>query len=134
MTTLLNTLFSEKGELFIIGQGRRILFAHCKPEIDIYEKTTQVSVLGKVGYRERSIRFIVVLCGDMEFTCNTMKETLQKAERYELTTDLLRNDGIVERFYFHNISLVEVNSAGEWEFELNVTEEQKSKLFAIAGI
>lgn len=39
MTTLLNTLFSERGELFVIGNGRRVLFARCKPEIRIYEKT-----------------------------------------------------------------------------------------------
>ena len=63
-----------------------------------------------------------------------MDEAMQKTERYELTADLLRNDGIVERFYFHNISLVEINSAGEWEFELNTTEEQMQKLSEMAGI
>ncbi len=57
--------------------------------------------------------FTIALCGDMEFTCDAVEEALQKAERYELTADLLRNDGIVERFYFHNISLVEINPAGE---------------------
>lgn len=134
MTTLLNTLFSEKGGLFTIGQGRRVLFAHCKPQINIYEKSTQVSVLGERGYGKKSMRFTIALCGDMEFTSDAVEEALQKAERYELTADLLRNDGIVERFYFHNISLMEINPAGEWEFELNVTKEQLKKLSAIAGI
>lgn len=134
MTTLLNTLFSENGELFTIGQGRRVLFAQCKPEIRIYEKTMQVPLLGKPGYRKKSMRFTVVLCGDMEFTSDTVEETMRKAERYELTADILRNDGIVERFYFHNISLVEINPKGEWEFELNATDEQMQKLSAMAGI
>lgn len=59
---------------------------------------------------------------------------MRKAERYELNADILRNDGIVERFYFHNISLVEINPKGEWEFELNATDEQMQKLSAMAGI
>lgn len=59
---------------------------------------------------------------------------MRKAERYELTADILRNDGIVERFYFHNISLVEIDPAGKWEFELNATDEQMQKLSAMAGI
>lgn len=134
MTTLLNTLFSEKGELFTIGQGRRVLFAHCVPKINIYEKAIQVPSLGAQGYRKKSRRFTVVLCGDMEFTSNAVEEAMQKAERYELTSDIQRNDGIVERFYFHNISIVEINSAGEWEFELNATDEQMQKLSAMAGI
>lgn len=134
MTTLLNTLFSEKGELFAIGQGRRVLFAHCRPQIGIYEKTTQVPVLGERGYKKKSMRFTVALCGGTEFTCSAVEETMQKAERYELTADLLRNDGIVERFYFHSISLVEINPAGEWEFELDATEEQMRKLSEMAGI
>lgn len=134
MITLLNTLFSEKGELFTIGQGRRAVFACCKPQISIYEKTTQVPVLGKIGCEKKSMRFIVALCGDTEFTCNSVEETMQKTERYELTADLLRNDGIVERFYFHDISLVEINPEGRWEFELNVTEEQMKKLSEIANI
>lgn len=134
MTTLLNTLFSEEGELFTIGQGRRVLFAHCRPQISLYEKTAQVPVLGESGYRKKSMRFTVALCGDTEFTSNAVEETMQRAERYELTADLLRNDGIVERFYFHNVSLVEINAAGEWEFELNVTDEQIQKLSVMAGI
>lgn len=134
MITLLNTLFSEKGELFTIGQGRRVLFARCKPQIRIYEKTIRVPVLGEQGYRKKSMRLTIALCGDTEFTCSSMDEAMQKTERYELTADLLRNDGIVERFYFHNISLVEINSAGEWEFELNTTEEQMQKLSEMAGI
>lgn len=82
----------------------------------------------------KSMRFVIALCGDTEFTCFTVEERMQNAERYELTVDLLRNDGIVERFYFHNISLVEINPAGEWEFELNATEEQIQKLSEMAGI
>lgn len=134
MITLLNTLFSEKGELFSIGQGRRMLLAHCKPEIKIYEKTARVPVLGEAGRKEKSTRFTVALCGDMEFTRDDVGEFQRRVERYELTADLPRNDGIVERFYFHNIFLEEINAEGEWEFELKVTEEQRKKLSIMAGI
>lgn len=130
MTILLNTLHSEKGELIIIGQGRRVTFAQCKPQIGLYEK----NVLGESGYKKKSLRFTIVLCGDMEFTCSAVEETMKKAERYELTADLLRNDGIVERFYFHNISLGKINPMGEWEFELNVTEEQQRNMSEMAGL
>lgn len=72
MTALLNMLFSEKGELFAIRQGRRVLFLHCKSEIRIYEKTTQVPSLGERGYRKKSMRFTVALCGNMEFTSDAV--------------------------------------------------------------
>ena len=134
MTILLNTLFSEKGELFAIGQGRMVVFAHCKPKISIYEKSTQVSVLGEHGYKEKSIRFTIVLYRDMEFTSSLVEETMQKAEQYELAADLMRDDGIVERFYFHNISFVEIDPEGRWEFDLNVTGEQMRKLLEMANI
>ena len=134
MTTLLNTLICEKGELFTIGRGRRILFAHCKPKINIYEKSIQISVLGKTGFKKKSIRFTVALCGDIEFCRDVNEETLQKTERYELTADLLRNDGVVERFYFHNIRLLEINQNDEWEFELDVTDEQQRAISTMAGI
>lgn len=134
MITLLNTLFGEKGELFTIGQGRRVVFAHCKPQISIYERTTQVPIMGNQGCKKKSMRFTVALCENTEFICNSVEETLQKTERYELTADLLRKDGIVERFYFHNISLVEINPDGGWEFDLDVTEEQMQKLLKIANV
>lgn len=134
MITLLNTIISEKGELFTISHGRRVLFAHCKPEISIYEKSTPVSVLGEPGYRKKSVRFTVALCGDAEYTHSIEEEVLKKVERYELTADILRNDGVVERFYFHNISLLEIDRDGGWEFELNVTEEQHKKLLTMAGV
>lgn len=132
MTTLINTLASEKGELFTIGHGRRTPLAYCRPKIRIYEKVTKVPVLGRTGHAEKTMRFSIALCGDMEFTREVTEGTLQAVERYELTADLLRNDGIVERFYFHNISLVEINPEGEWEFELDVTKEQMDKLLAMS--
>lgn len=134
MTTLINTLTSEKGTLFTIGQGRRVPLADCRPEIRIYERINQVPVLGSAGYQEKSVRFTIALCGDMEFTHNPTKEELRKVGRYELTADLLRSDGIIERFYFHNISLMEINETGGWEFELNPDEEQMRKLMEMAGV
>lgn len=130
MVTLLNTIISEKGGLFTIGHGRRILLAHCKPEIRIYEEDIQVPVLRKPGGGRKSKRFTISLCGDMDFTHDAGVE----ADRYELTADILRDDGIAERFYFHDISLVEIHSSGEWEFELHATAEQMRKLSLIAGI
>ena len=133
MTTLINTLASEKGELFTIGHGRRIQMACCRPEINIYEKVTDVPVLGKKGYAEKTMQFTITLCRAMEFSREVTEETLQKVERYELTADLLRNEGIVERFYFHNISLVEINLEGDWKFEVDVTQGQMEKLLAMSG-
>lgn len=130
MVTLLNTITSEKGGLFTIGHGRRILLAHCKPEIRIYEEDTQVPLLGKPGGGRKSRRFTISLCGDMDFTHDAGGE----ADRYELTADILRDDGIAERFYFHDISLVEIHPSGEWELELHATAEQMRKLSLIAGI
>lgn len=72
------------------------------------------------------MRFVIALCNDIEFTHDDTS-----AERYELTADILLNDHIAERFYFHNVSLTEINEYGEWEFEVKVTHEQIKKLLAM---
>lgn len=75
------------------------------------------------GVKQR--RFTIGIRGEnVDFTHNPKYEI----ERYEITADILRNDGIVERFYFHNISPM------EHEYALNVTAEQMRKLSLIAGI
>lgn len=125
MVTLIKSITSEKGELFALANGRRVLLANCRPKVSIYEKSTPVPTIGNVGSM-KSMRFVIALCNDIEFTRDDTS-----AERYELTADILRNDGIAERFYFHNVSLTEINEYGEWEFEVEVTHEQMKKLLAM---
>lgn len=125
MVTLLNTITSEQGEVFALSHGRRILLAHCRPEISIYEEDMPVPDFRKPGDGVKQRRFTIGIRGEnVDFTHNPKYEI----ERYEITADILRNDGIVERFYFHNISPM------EHEFALNVTAEQMRKLSLIAGI
>lgn len=99
------------------------MLAHCRPTVSVYEKATQVPALGKPGGVIRSVRFVITLCRELDFT---REDT--SAERYELTADILRRDGIIERFYFHNIFLSEIDGNGNWEFEVEVTQEQREKL------
>lgn len=134
MVTLLNTLESQKGELFSVAHGRRVVFAHCNPEFRIYEKSDSIPVLGAPGGKLKTTRFIVVLCADMDFADSAEAEALKKVERFELTADLICNDGVFERFYFHNLFLEEINAEGEWRFELHVTGEQRKKLSEMAGL
>lgn len=125
MVTLLNTITSEQGEVFALSHGRRILLAHCRPEISIYEEDMPVPDFRKPGDRVKQRRFTIGLHGeDTDDTHNPKYEI----ERYEITADIRMNDGILERFYFHNISPM------EHEFALNVTAEQMRKLSLIAGI
>lgn len=128
MTTLINTLISEKGELFALGHGRRVLFAKCRPMIKIYEKSCSVPLLGTMQRGAKSIQFVIVLCADMDFTREDISQDGQEVERYELTADIQLCNGIVERFYFHRVELEEINPAGVWEFSVEVTQEQLQKM------
>lgn len=134
MTTLLNALACEKGDLLKIGQGRRTLFATCKPEIRIYEKCRKIPIAGETAYAEKSIELTIALRDDMNFTHIDVEKAMQTAERYELTADIMRDDGIVERFYFHNVSLDEINADDEWKFTLYATKEQTDRLLAMSGV
>jgi len=134
MITLLNALACEKGDLLKIGQGRRTLFATCKPEIKIYEECKKVSISGETGYVEKSIKLIIELRDDINFTSADVEEAMQTVERFELTADIMHDDGIVERFYFHNVSLNEINADDEWEFTLCATKEQTDRLLAMSGV
>lgn len=130
MTTLLNTLACEKGDLLKIGQGRRTLFAKCKPEIKIYEERRKVPT----GCVEKSIKLIIELRDDINFTSADVEKALQTVERFELTADIMRDDGMIERFYFHNVSLNEINADDEWKFTLYATKEQTKRFLAMIGV
>ena len=129
MERLLLTLPCERGELFYISAGRRILLANCMPRIEIYEHTSYVSAIGGKGVKR--YHAALALCGDPELTRPADADFLEKVDCFDLSTDIQRRDGVFEVFHFRNMQLHEISPEGDWTFELNEKQELLRKLLTL---
>ena len=129
MERLLLTLPCERGELFYISAGRRILLANCNPCIEIYERTSYVSAIGGTGVK--TIHAALALCGEPDFTRPADVDFLKKVDGFDLSADIQRKDGVFELFHFRNMQLYEINCNNEWTFELNERQEVLRKLLTL---
>ena len=129
MDRLLMTIPCERGELFYIRSGRRILLANCEPAIQIYEHTDRIAALG--GYGLKHIYAALVLCGEPKLTREVDKAFLDKVESFDLTTDIQRKDGAFEVLHFVNISPEKIDLEGEWTFSLHERQETLRRLLTL---
>lgn len=115
---LIKTLYLERGKLYVILEGRRILLASCEPRIEIFEHSTNVPILGKQGGSVKKHHITVVICGNLDFTREINEEFLQSVTSFELTADIQREDGIFENIVFDKLDVSEIDLDGDWTFEI----------------
>jgi hypothetical protein len=119
MKTLLKTLSAEKSKLFTVSNNRRVMLSDCPVEIDIYEVSTEVPVLGVVGY-EVKIHYNAELNCQVKETCRPVDvDFLKTVSRYEIVSDIQREDGVFVRLVFDNLCLTHYNlHGGSWFFDV----------------
>lgn len=118
MKTLIKTLFGERGELYTVADGRRVLLARCCPKIEIYQHSQRVNSIGVHGCNVKSRHVGVVICAEREMTRETSLDFLERVSRFEFLGDFQREDGIFERIRFDNIVPDELNLDDDWTFEV----------------
>lgn len=129
MERLLLTLQCERGELFYVKAGRRVLLANCTPMLKIYEHTDQVHAVGGCGVKR--IHAALVLCEDPEFTRPVDTAFLDSVECFDLTADIQCKNGVFEVFHFRNIQPHSIELEGEWVFALNEKPELFRRLLTL---
>ena len=116
MQTLIKTLDADKGEVFTVAGGRRILLVKCRPRIEIYEHSQNINAMGAQGYNIKTHQSIAVFCIRPKPTRNIDAEFLRTVSRFEFTGDFQRQDGIFERLRFDSLSVNELDLFGDWIF------------------
>ena len=129
MERLLMTLPCERGELFYTASGRRILLARCEPEIQIYEHSA--SVPAPSGIDMKFYCAAVVLNAEPNYTRPVDARFLRTVESFELAADIQRQDGVFERFCFHNLRPEELELGGVWTFSLQEPQERIRRLLTL---
>lgn len=129
MERLVLTLPCEHGELFYVMDGRRVLLANCTPIIEIYEHTAYMKALGGCGTKH--YHAALVLCGEPEFTRTTDEDFIKRIDRFDLSVDIQRKDGVFELIRFTDIQPHDINLDGEWIFELNENQATIRKLLTL---
>lgn len=130
MERLLLTLPCERGELYYITEGRRLLLARCTPKIEVYEHITSVPVLGH-SCGVKTYHAALVICTEPEQTRPVDADLLQRAEAFDLAADIQRKDGIFEAFQFYGLQPEEIQQGGPWIFNLQARQEFIRKLLAL---
>jgi hypothetical protein len=128
METLIKTLYGENGELYTTAKGRRILLTRVVPKFELYEHTTSVPVLGKIGYGVKTRRFTLVICPGENTTRAVDADFLRSVSRFDLVVDMQREDGIFERMKFDGLIPQEIDLDGDWVFESDNADMVKKLL------
>ena len=109
MQTLIKTLTAENGKLFAVIGGRRVSVSSCPIEVEIYEVSLNIPVLGIVGYEVKLRHAAEVHC-DAKETSRAIDEIfLKNVSRFEVVGDLQRADGKFERIIFDSLRLAEID-------------------------
>lgn len=127
---LIKRLPFENGELYAVRNNRRFLLAGCTPVIEIYSHETAIPRLG-ASAGVRSYRAVLAICGDMDYTRRVDAEYIEGIDRFELTADIQRRDGVFERMSFNSIEPNEIDLFGDWIFDVQCERETISRLLKI---
>lgn len=114
---ILNTIKPEKGEIFVVTDGKRMKLADCKPEIDIVQKSTYLNALNANGYVVRRVLMSVVLCLDNQTALDFFDDFFSRAERFELSFETEKNIGEYVKITLKNLRVNSIDLyKNEWEF------------------
>ena len=131
MKRLLRTIPCERGKIYYSYQGNRYLLAECEPEIEIYEESTSVPVLGSRSYGVKRLHMALAICGERSYTLECGPDVFQPGKRFSLSADVLRQDGIYEVFHFEDMIPEDIALDGNWVFSLNEPPEVIRRLLMI---
>lgn len=127
---LIKTVKLESGKLYGTVGDQRITLAYCEPRVEIYEHRQDIPVMNNRNYGVKKIHAAIVLCPTPETTRTVDAEYLSRISRFELSADTQRLDGIFEALRL-DLSPLEIDLDGDWEFELIGSPELIRKLRTI---
>jgi len=125
MVTLIKTMPVELAELFTTVDGRRILLAKCKMNIELYEHTVHIPVMGSRNMKVKERSEAKLRCSDLELTREVSLDFLRSVVCYDLSVDIQRSDGVFERLTLYNITPESIDLSGDWVYALNANDVHK---------
>lgn len=130
MERLIKTLELTNGELYYTKNGNRYLLARCLPLVEIYEKTTSVSAIGRTSPGVKRVYFELVLCQETEFCLDVDEGFFQDTVAFSMKADAYRPDGKFEALHFDRLDFEELAADGTLKFSLACPRQLESKLLS----
>lgn len=110
--TLIKSLRTDTGKLFIVRDGNRDFEIIKNIEINLYEEKDYINRLGSKGMAVVTNKVSIVITDPLD-------EMLSVDDSFSLEVDLKRNDGIYERVYINTLTPLNIYPDEKWEFEVN---------------
>ena len=130
ITRLKGTLYGDNGKIYVISNDRRLLLAKCNPEITIYEKSTQINVLGVIGRREKLRYCSIVFCPEPEVFCEVDDSFIRSVTNVDLEFDIQNGDSVIETTTISNLTTDDLDYNGNWKFEAVLPDRLAEKLLS----
>ena len=118
MQTLIKSISGERGKLYAITEGRRILLAEHDPKLEIYENSKRIEMIGSRSYDYKTNHVCITICGDMDMTREVDADFLHRVTRFEFIGDFQHENGMYERITLDNIAPIEMGAGIDWKFEV----------------
>lgn len=110
--TLIKSLRTDTGKLFIVRDGNRDFEIIKNIEINLYEEKDYINRLGSKGMAVVTNKVSIVITDPLD-------EMLSVDDSFSLEVDLKRNDGIYERVYINTLTPLNIYFDEKWEFEVD---------------
>lgn len=117
-TTLKKTLDTRNTKINVIENGRRNTLAECNAKIEIYQKDQQIGIMNSTQVNYHKLYLSIVVCDEVKYKKKVTPEIIKDVERYEILTDVIKQDGNAETILFDNISQIDTDLEDEWKFEI----------------
>lgn len=121
MKRLIKSIQGEKCEVYAISHHDRVLVGTAVPEVEVYENSTEVKIIGSGGVHYKTTAFSVVLCPDPEMAAGMTEKLLQGLSAFDLALSLPRSDGVFVPVTVYGVSDADL-SPDRWEFSIRDPE------------
>ncbi len=128
---LIKTITCEKGNLYSVAGGRRILLAACRPRIEITERSVNIKSVGVHGFNVKKNYITLIFCGTPELKRELDMDFWNNVPGFSIEADIQRTDGVFERMYFDAVVPQEIDLDGDWVFEITGQPGIARKLLAL---
>lgn len=119
MRVLIRTIETKNGELYYTKGGSRYKLTDCPVQINIYKDEKKLPAIGASNCVVKKYYVSFVICEPNEDMHEFTEEKLKSISGFLVQADILREDGIYERFTFDRISGYDFDMLYGWTFDNN---------------
>lgn len=124
MTELIKTISGYSCDVYTITGSDRTQVGTATPQVEVYEQSTRVPILGAHGINYKRTYLSVVICPDPEMSDGITIDNIKRITSFDLVLKLRRNDGVIVPVNLLDVVDADI-SDDEWRFTITNPDSVK---------